>query len=205
MLDSDRLSASETPTPSVTPAAPTAATRVGVAAAAFGSGSSASTAAIKEWARQAGWPEGTLDEVVAVAWCESTHRPDATNGIAYGLMQVVPLWFSYAGVPFSEWSDPVSNLRAAHAAYLYDLNRGYERWTQWQCKPWAVTVAPVEGGVVEALPTVEPAPTEAPTATPSPFATATPARTAPPAETAEPTATPVVVTQPAPSTTPGTE
>src|SRR5690606_9717131 len=94
------------------------------------SGQSYSASTVKAWARQAGWPESTLDAVVAVAWCESRHTPGATNGIAYGLMQVVPLWFSYAGIPFSQWTDPVANLRVAYAAYNYDLNRGYAAWTQ---------------------------------------------------------------------------
>lgn len=212
LITSERFEATETPT--VTPSATAEATAAApvqersVAASGGGSpatgfiatsGASYSSGTVKAWARQAGWPEGALDEVVAVAWCESRHRPAASNGIAYGLMQVVPLWFSYAGVPFSQWSDPVANLRVAYAAYRYDLNRGYAPWTQWQCKPYMVAAPPADEEVVAPLPAAEPAtpvpPTTAPTEPPAtpvpPTATATPPPTEAPTEPpAEPTAPP---------------
>lgn len=189
---SRRITAAATATvePSSTPA-PTATATIrsqgGVAAAALisTSGESYSSGTVKAWARQAGWPESTLDAVVAVAWCESSHRPGVTNGIAYGLMQVVPLWFSYAGVPFSQWTDPVANLRVAYAAYNYDLNRGYAPWTQWQCKPYMVAAPPAEETGVEDG--VDPLPTAEPTATATPTGTTPPASpTAPPPSTETP-------------------
>ena len=49
---------------------------------------------------EAGWPAELADSVARVAWCESRFRPDAVGYMAYGLMQVIPLWFEYAGIPF---------------------------------------------------------------------------------------------------------
>lgn len=87
------------------------------------------------WLAASPWPEYLWPEVSAVAWCESRHDPSASNGVSWGLMQVTPLWFDYAGIPFSSWADPVANLTVAWAAYNYDLERGYPAWTQWSCKP----------------------------------------------------------------------
>ncbi|MDZ7728733.1 MAG: transglycosylase SLT domain-containing protein [Dehalococcoidia bacterium] len=78
-------------------------------------------------AREAGWPESRLDEVVAVARCESTLNPrarNAANSRVYGLMQVHRLWFDYAGISLSQWHDPLVNLRVALAAFNYDIARG---------------------------------------------------------------------------------
>jgi len=90
---------------------------------------------IDEWLAASPWPSHLWPEVTAVALCESTHRPGASNGIAYGLMGLVPLWFDYAGIPFASWADPVANLSVAWAAYQYDISRGSPPWTQWQCRP----------------------------------------------------------------------
>lgn len=179
-------------TPTTEPAAATTQEGGVTAAAIIAGGGQYAPSVIRGWARDAGWPESTLDQVVAVAWCESRHSPGATNGIAYGLMQVVPLWFGYAGYSFSQWADPMVNLKVALAAYQYDLNRGYAAWTQWQCKPWMVAEAP--GFVEEAvapLPTPTPEPTSEPSATPSPS----------PSPTRTPTAAPVTTT-PSPTVPP---
>ncbi len=89
---------------------------------------------------EAGWPAELADHVARVAWCESRFRPDAVGYGAYGLMQVVPLWFEYAGLDFSLWSDPVANLKAALAAYRYSEERGHAPWAAWSCKPEAITI-----------------------------------------------------------------
>ena len=106
------------PAPTATPVPPTPAPAPGM----------------DTWLAQSPWPAHLWHEVRAVARCESHHDPTAHNGIAYGLMGLVPLWFGYAGVSFSLWSDPVVNLTVAWATYNYDLERGYAPWTQWQCK-----------------------------------------------------------------------
>jgi hypothetical protein len=93
-------------------------------------------------AAQAGWPGDLHDDLVAVARCESSLRPNAQTAWAYGIMQLVPSWFDYAGTEFESWTDPVVNLQAAYAVYLYDINRGNAPWTQWVCKPPARTPTP---------------------------------------------------------------
>jgi hypothetical protein len=97
-------------------------------------------AQIIAYAIEAGWPAEWLDSLVRVAWCESRFRADAVGYGAYGLMQVVPLWFDYAGLDFGLWSDPVVNLKAALAAFNYSEARGHRPWAQWSCKPEAITI-----------------------------------------------------------------
>lgn len=78
----------------------------------------------------AGWPDHLHDQALRVGWCESRLRPGARNpGGAYGLMQVVPLWFRHAGEDPAAWADPVVNARAALAAY------NYGGWNPWECQP----------------------------------------------------------------------
>jgi len=89
---------------------------------------------------EAGWPAELADSVARVAWCESRFRPDAVGYMAYGLMQVIPLWFEYAGIPFERWSDPVANLKAALAAFRYSEAQGHSPWAAWTCKPEAITI-----------------------------------------------------------------
>jgi hypothetical protein len=93
-------------------------------------------------AAQAGWPAELHDALVAVARCESSLRPNARTSWAYGIMQLVPSWFDYAGAEFDSWTDPVVNLQAAYAVYLYDINRGNAPWAQWVCQPPAGTPTP---------------------------------------------------------------
>jgi hypothetical protein len=90
-------------------------------------------------ATQAGWPVDLHDQLAAVARCESSLRPNAQSAWAYGIMQLVPSWFDYAGQSFGNWPDPVVNLTVAHAVYIYDLERGNNPWAQWVCKPPAPT------------------------------------------------------------------
>jgi hypothetical protein len=178
---------------------------------------------VKLVASVVGWPENVLDEVAEVAWCESRYDPRAVNGPAIrGLMQVHVLWFDYSGTPLEQWDDPVVNLRVALAAYHYDLRRGYEPWTQWQCRPGGRYV-PIEefaperpeaqaaatetaGDITdqppaEATPTATPAPWEQRPAWPPPVDTpqaeATPVPASPePEDSEKPQSTSVVVANP---------
>jgi hypothetical protein len=103
-------------------------------------------------AAQAGWPAELHDQLAAVARCESSLRPNAQTLWAYGIMQLVPSWFDYAGQSFSNWPDPVVNLAVAHAVYNYDLQRGNDPWAQWVCKPPAPTPI-AQGSGATATPT----------------------------------------------------
>lgn len=95
-------------------------------------------AQVTAFAIEAGWPAELADAVARVAWCESRFRPDAVGYGTYGLMQVVPLWFEYAGIGFDQWADPVANLRAALAAFRYSEEKGHSAWSAWSCKPEAI-------------------------------------------------------------------
>lgn len=99
-------------------------------------------AEVRQFALQAGWPESLHEQLLAVAWCESSYRPNASTAWAYGIMQLVPSWFDYAGLDFAQWTDPLVNLRAAYAVYLYDIQRGNAPWQQWVCQPPAATPTP---------------------------------------------------------------
>ena len=118
------------PTPAPTnPAVATSAPAAPVATAATGRRFSADE--VRDAARSAGWPESLLDQVVAVAKCESGFYSGAQGGGALGLMQIMPPWFESAGVPLSSWTDPVANL--AVARYVY--NHGGGSWSAWGCSP----------------------------------------------------------------------
>ena len=82
----------------------------------------------------AGWPPGLWAEAEVVAACESHQHPDSANSAAdsYGLFQLSPLWFSWAGVPFEQWSDPVMNAAVAWKVY-HDYDG--DSWRQWTCQP----------------------------------------------------------------------
>jgi soluble lytic murein transglycosylase-like protein len=100
-----------------------------------------SYAQVIAFAIEAGWPAELADAVARVAWCESRFRPDAVGYDSYyGLMQIVPLWFEYAGISFDHWADPVANLKAALAAYRYSEGQGHRPWAAWGCKPDAVVI-----------------------------------------------------------------
>lgn len=82
-------------------------------------------------ALEEGWEPATLDDLVVVARCESNLRPDAVNGGALGLLQLMPVWFAYAGESLDAWADPRTNLRAALGAYRYSG----DTFRQWECRP----------------------------------------------------------------------
>lgn len=89
------------------------------------------------WA--AGWPPELHHQALSVAWCESKFQPRALGdgGKAVSIWQVHRSpWGSYTGSNPEQWrTDPIAAARAAYAVYLYDVDRGYEPWTQWSCKP----------------------------------------------------------------------
>jgi hypothetical protein len=117
---------------------------------------------VRRFARQAGWPDSLVDDVVAVAICESSLFSGAQGGPALGLMQVVGFWFEKAGVDRAQWRDPVANLTVAYYVYTYGISNGYAPWAAWGCEP----------------PRSAPTPS-ATAAAPSPAATATAVATAP--------------------------
>ena len=138
--------------PSVAPAAPVAATAVERPAAAAPAATQApapATAAapsagpnypsaieIRAFAATAGWSAEHLDDVVTVAWCESTNNSAAVGGLgARGLMQVMPFWFGVAGVDFAHWADPVTNLKVALVVYQTRIAELRDPWSAWDCQP----------------------------------------------------------------------
>lgn len=83
----------------------------------------------------AGWPSALVEDVVNVAWCESRFHSGAQYGGALGLMQMMPFWFSAAGLDSAQWSDPVTNMRAALFAYQEHERNHADPWGPWTCKP----------------------------------------------------------------------
>ena len=139
------------PAPTATPAPPTP---TAAPAWDYHPVAQLSAAEVSAAAASAGWPANLIPQVVEVSWCESSHRPNASNGWAYGVMQLVPNWFDFAGVDFAEWTDPVTNLRVALAAYEYDIARGNAPWTQWVCRPSEASLS----ATIEPVPTATTAP-----------------------------------------------
>jgi soluble lytic murein transglycosylase-like protein len=119
------------PAPAVAKPAVAAATQpTGTAVPAATPSARVFTAAeVKSVARQAGWSESLLDDVVAVATCESGLYSGAEGGGALGLMQVMPWWFDKAGTDIGKWSDPLTNLTVAR--YVYSASG----WSAWTCTP----------------------------------------------------------------------
>ncbi|MEO8540716.1 MAG: lytic transglycosylase domain-containing protein, partial [bacterium] len=70
-----------------------------------------------------------------VAWCESRFETHAQYGGALGIMQMMPYWFTSAGLDPDQWSDPVTNLRAALFAYQEHERNHADPWGPWTCKP----------------------------------------------------------------------
>jgi soluble lytic murein transglycosylase-like protein len=99
-----------------------------------------SYSALYDLALQAGWPADRADEVARVAYCESRYRPGAVGYGTYGLMQLVPLWFTASGTDFNLWSDPLTNLKVALYAFETDMSYGNDAWAPWSCKPWKITL-----------------------------------------------------------------
>ncbi len=83
----------------------------------------------------AGWPSALVEDVVNVAWCESRFHSGAQYGGALGLMQMMPLWFTAAGLDINAWSDPVTNMRAALFAFQEHERNHADPWGPWTCKP----------------------------------------------------------------------
>lgn len=130
---------SEPPAPIVAPApavvvAPAPAP-VAAAPAAPAPGHYLTADEVRAAAIAAGWPSNLLDQVVAVAWCESRFHSGATYLGAQGLMQMMPLWFEPAGLDPLLWHDPVVNLKAALFAYLEHDRITGDPWGPWTCKP----------------------------------------------------------------------
>lgn len=137
--------ATPTPAPTEAPAEPTpvppTATPTAAPPAPAPGPSVLSYSAIYDLALQAGWPADRADEVARVAYCESRYRPGAIGyGTTYGLMQLVPLWFSASGTDFNLWSDPLTNLKVALYAFETDMSYGNDPWAPWSCKPWNITL-----------------------------------------------------------------
>lgn len=159
----------------------------------------------------AGWPDELLDDVAEVAWCESRNDPLAVNGSFRGLMQLYSLWFDYGGIDPALWADPVVNMRAALVAYQYDMDHGYQPWTQWQCRPggryvpvsaFAPPLPSPTPEVVAAIASGDAIATPVPSATPTPSPTPAPWDQPPswPPEKTDPGVTPVP--SPTPEATP---
>ena len=129
-----------TPAPTQAPAEPTPAPAATTAPAPAPGPSVLSYSYIYDLALQAGWPADRADEVARVAYCESSYRPRAVGYGTYGLMQLVPLWFSASGTDFDLWSDPLTNLKVALFAFETDLSYGNDPWAPWGCKPWRITL-----------------------------------------------------------------
>lgn len=71
-----------------------------------------------------GWPHATREAALAVAWCESSWRPDATGAAGErSLWQIHP-------VHRDSTYDPVGNARAA-----LRISRGGTDWRAWTCRP----------------------------------------------------------------------
>lgn len=98
-------------------------------------------AQVREIALQVGWPEGEVEELLSVAWCESHYRVDANGWGALGLMQIMPFWFESLGIDVSLAFDAATNLRVAYHIYQNDLRNGYLEWASWTCKPVGVHAA----------------------------------------------------------------
>jgi hypothetical protein len=94
-----------------------------------------STKEVRGAALAAGWPVALVDDVVNVAWCESRFQTHALYGGAQGLMQMMPFWFTSAGLDPNLWSDPVTNMKAALFAYQEHERDHVDPWGPWTCKP----------------------------------------------------------------------
>lgn len=93
------------------------------------------SAELSSAALAAGWSPALVPALQKVAWCESRYHTHAEYLGARGLMQVLPFWFDVAGLDFSMWADPVTNLRAALVAYNEHLANTGDGWSAWTCKP----------------------------------------------------------------------
>ena len=96
-----------------------------------------------------GWPMDLHDQAVSV-FCgignlrwpsgESNCSPhavgDGGNSLGFAMLNWAT-WAPYCGVTAEALlADLHVNLACAYQVYLYDINRGYQPWNQWQVKPW---------------------------------------------------------------------
>lgn len=94
-----------------------------------------SDAQIVQVAAVAGWDPSLVPQLLIIVHCESGGNSFADNSDKYfGLLQLSPLWFNYAGEDATNWADPLVNLRAGRATVNYDIAHGYAPWAQWECK-----------------------------------------------------------------------
>lgn len=81
----------------------------------------------------AGWPEHLHNEALAIAHCESRHRPGAVGdgGNSLGWFQLWYGWFSKAGYSSADYADPVVN--ATVARYVYEVRGRWGGGGGWSC------------------------------------------------------------------------
>jgi len=89
---------------------------------------------LQSLALEAGWPQHRLDELAAVAWCESRFYSDRVGQAGeLGPLQIHPVHrelVASLGFTWSEVSDPMVNLIVARRVFL-DAGG----WGPWSCKP----------------------------------------------------------------------
>ena len=127
-----------TSAPQPTPVQPTAAAVAPPppAAASVPAGRVLSEEEVRGAALAAGWAPELLDQVVKVAWCESSFNSGAEYLGARGLMQMLlNYWFEPYGLDPNQWTDPVTNLTAARHAYDVNFRVSGDGWAAWTCKP----------------------------------------------------------------------
>ncbi len=98
---------------------------------------------VRSIAREVGWPEGVIEELVGVIYGDGTCAEsrgyadrNKAGGPYYGLLQLEgPFWFNYAGQPFARWADAYVNLATGLAVYRYYLARSGYGWAGWECQP----------------------------------------------------------------------
>ena len=112
---------------------------------------------VAAWARQAGWPEHLLAEVVATTWAESSHNP----GVVNGLLQIGPSDAARWEMPGADVNDPVVNLQIGLRIYegsggwgaywgvwpgpgrpVPQNNKVQEKLSQLRTRGWSVGVEP---------------------------------------------------------------
>lgn len=90
----------------------------------------------KDLLRMGGWEEDVIEDAYDVVMCESRWNRMAENGVFKGLFQLeLGTWFRHAGTDPQMWHDSLVNVQTAWKTYLYDRDRGYSAFNQWECKP----------------------------------------------------------------------
>jgi len=92
------------------------------------------SAMMREIVTAAGFPPETQAAALAVAWCESSYRPDVVGAAGeLGLFQIHPVHFAYLRDTFGPAVDIASP--DVNAWYAYRLSQGGTNWSHWSCKP----------------------------------------------------------------------